>query len=115
MVQRVSSSGAETVEAIRAQGDLVADRLGQTTDAVARDFSVRSNSLIERLEAGSARLSDTIVVHGDSLVARLNEAADRLHETVVVRGQVLEDRLDRFERTIDLPDPRSRRRRRRDP
>ena len=60
---------------------------------MARDFSVRSNSLIDRLEGSGARLSDTIVVHGDNLVVRLNDATDRLHETVVVRGQILEDRL----------------------
>ena len=93
VVSRVSSSGAQAVDAIRAQGNSVADQLGIATDAVARDFSARSNSLIERLESGGARLSDTIVVHGDDLVARLNDAADRLHETVVVRGEVLEDRL----------------------
>ena len=115
MVGRVSSSGAEAVEAIRAQGDLVADRLGQTTDAVVGDFSIRSNALIERLEAGSAGLSDTIVVHGDSLVARLNDAADRLHDTVVVRGQVLEDRLTGSSERLASADPGSRRRRRRDP
>ena len=89
----MNSSGAEVVETLRAQGESVADRLGQTTDAVARDFSVRSNSLIDRLEGSGARLSDTIVVHGDNLVVRLNDATDRLHETVVVRGQILEDRL----------------------
>src|SRR5271155_2838361 len=70
-----------------------AARLAHSTDAVVGDSSIRSNALIERLEAGSAGLSDTIVVHGDSLVARLNDAADRLHDTVVVRGQVLEDRM----------------------
>ena len=66
---------------------------GLASETVARDFSDRSNSLIERLQSGGERLSDTIVVHGDSLVARLGDAADRLHDTVVVRGQVLEDRL----------------------
>ena len=85
---RISSSSEQAVDAIRAQGDSVADQLGLATDAVARDFSDRSNSLIERLQSGGERLSDTIVVHGDSLVARLGDAADRLHDTVVVRGQV---------------------------
>ena len=58
-----------------------------------RDFAGRSNSLVERLAAGGARLSDTIVVHGDNLVVRLNDTADRLQDIVVVRGQVLEDSL----------------------
>ena len=44
VVGRINSSGAQTVEAIRAQGGSVADRLGQTSDALspATSANVRS-------------------------------------------------------------------------
>ena len=93
VVSRVGSSGALVVETIRAQGNSVADRLTQTTDAVTRDFSIRSNSLIDQLEAGGARLSTPSSSRATVSSLRINDATDRLHETVVVRGQVLEDGL----------------------
>ena len=88
IVGRISSSGAQAVTADPHPRRLCRRSLSVATDAVARDFGARSHSLIERLQSGGERLSDTIVVHGDSLVGRLNDAADRLRDTVVVRGQV---------------------------
>ena len=74
IVGRIDTNRARTVEAIRTQGDSVAGRLGEAGDALARDFSERSDLLLERLDAASGAFPTPL-----SFMARIWSIASTTH------------------------------------
>src|SRR6202042_2138291 len=71
VVGRVSTSGAQTVDAIRAQGNSVADQLAHASETTRGAVAEYADDVVARISASGEQAVAAIRFHGDSIADRL--------------------------------------------